>query len=756
MTPNQIIWIAAAVILIGFPLAFPYAWLKVIVFILRYTCYNTRVNGQERVPERGPALLVANHVSLLDSLILMGLTRRHVHFLMHHEYYNAPIIHLFAKRLGVIEVPPNNHPKEMEEFFARVRNVLRNGKIVCVFPEGGVSSNGLICRFKSGIAKMLPEDKNVPVLPVRVGMLWGSVFSFHKGKLRFTLPRQFPIPLSVTVGRPVDHNMTPYQLRQLISEMGAEAELDPFPHERPVHYAFARWARWKPWHAAFIDHDSKQKPASGFAMLVKSLVISKLIRQLDPEKSKYVGVLLPNMANTSAVVLGILYADRVPAMLNFTAGENARKHAIEKAKIKVIITSRKFLQKLKMEPTPEMICLEDAVSQITPAMKRSAMLDALLLPTSLLMRKYSPESRIDLQGDVVLLFSSGSTGLPKGIMLTHHNVNSNFFSFWRLINWTPKDKLVGNLPLFHAYGFMIGFVLPSVIGTPVVYIPNPLDAAGVCNLCEKEKPTLLMATPTFLQHYMHKMKPNQFDSLRLVISGAEKLRSDIAEKFKKLTGLTIVEGFGCTELSPIVSINLSYSVFELGKKAGMPGSIGAALPGIHVKVVDPETMQPVPEDTPGLMLVKGGLVMRGYLDDKEATDKVLKDGYYNTGDIVKMSPDGYLTITGRLSRFSKIGGEMVPHELVEMAINEILQSEERCVAVCGGKDPRKGERLAVFYTTDKLIPEEMVTALQTKGMPNLWIPKANDFYKLDVIPILGAGKVDLQRLIKENADKLNG
>ena len=755
MENEWILWCCLlAVLLIGFPFAFPYAWLKLIITILRWTCYNVRANGLERVPERGPAMLVANHVSIFDSLILMGLTKRHVHFLMHHEFYNMPVLHYIFKRIGVIEVPPGNHPKAMEDFFATVRDKLRSGYIVCVFPEGGVSGNGLICRFKSGISKMLPEDINVPVIPVRVGMLWGSIFSFYKGKLRFTLPRQFPIPLSVSVGRPVDPEMTPYQLRQLISEMGAEAELDPFPHERPVHYAFARWARWKPWHVAFKDFGMKTKPANGMMMLVKALVISRLIRDLDKDKSKYIGVFLPNLSNTAAIVLGVLYADRVPAMLNFTAGEAARTHAIQKAKIKVILTSRKFLARLNMEPTPEMICLEDVIDRVTPSLKRKVFLDALLLPTSLLMRKYSPESRIDLQGDVVLLFSSGSTGLPKGIMLTHHNVNSNFFSYWRIINWTPQDKIVGNLPLFHAFGFMIGFVLPCVIGTPVIYISNPLDAQGICNLCEQEKPTIMVATPTFLQNYMRKMKPGQMKSLRIVVTGAEKLRADIADRFKELTGLTVIEGFGCTELSPIVAINLSYSVFELGRKAGMPGSIGAALPGIHVKIVDPETGETLPENTPGLMLVKGGLVMRGYLDDKEATAKVLKDGYYNTGDIASMSPDGYLTITGRLSRFSKIAGEMVPHELVEMAINEELKSEDRCIAVCGCKDPKRGEKLVVFYSTDKLDPAVMAEALKRRGMPNLWIPKPSDFVRLDSIPMLGAGKIDLQKLVREECPKL--
>ena len=755
MSTGWIIALCCVGAYLAFVLLFPYRALKLLVFILRYTCYNVRVNGQERVPERGPALLAANHVSIFDALILMGLTGRHIHFLMHRSFYRKPGLRWLCRRIGVIEVPESRHPKEMQELFARVENLLRKGRLVCIFPEGEVSGNGLIRQFKSGIPRMVPRDINVPVLPVRLGLIWGSLFHFdNKGKLRFILPRQFPMPVSVSVGRPVDPDISPYKLRQIISLMGAEAEMDPFPHERPIHYSFARYAKWHPFKIVYKDYNSPTKDSPAYEMLVKSLLISQIVRKVDTENSKYIGILMPNMATTAAIVHGVLFADRIPAMMNFTAGPAAREHAIKNAGIKIILTSRKFVEKLGWEIMPQMMFLEDLAKDITPAMKRKVFFDFLLLPTSILMWKYSPKSRIDLQNQAVLLFSSGSTGIPKGIMLTHHNFNANFFSFWRNINWTPKDQLLGNLPLFHAYGFMVGFVLPSIVGTKVIYIPNPLDAKGVCDLCEKEKPTLMMATPTFLQHYMRKVKPGQFDSFRMVITGAEKLRKDIAEQFKSLTGLSIVEGFGCTELSPIVCINLSSNIFMLGKESGVPGSIGAALPGIHVKIVDPETGEELPEDTPGLMLVKGGLVMRGYLNDPEATNKVLKDGYYNTGDIASMRPDGYLTITGRLARFSKIAGEMVPHELVEMAINEELESEDRCVAVCGVKDPSRGERLAVFYSTDKLVPEEMVKRLQARDMPNLWVPKVTDFVRLEAIPLLGAGKVDLQKLNKEEVPKL--
>ncbi len=640
----------------------------------------------------------------------------------------------------------------MRAFVEEVRDHLRKGDLVCMFPEGGVSGNGLILRFKRGIARIMPEDTEVPLIPISLGMLWGSLFSLDKrGKLHFTLPRQFPMPILIHVGKPVPKEMTPFQLRQKISELSAEIEMERHQSEHPVHYAFVRLTKHRPFFSVYRDFNGARP--SNLKMLISALVLSRIVRELDqPYQSRYIGVLMPNCTYAAALLHAVLFADRTPAILNFSAGASAREHSIRNAGIRIILTSRKFIEKLGWEKTPEMIFLEDLAGKATPSLKRRVLLDVIFRTPGSLMRKYAPETWNDLSRECVLLFSSGSTGIPKGIMLTHHNVNSNFFSFWRVINWSPKDKVVGNLPLFHAYGFIVGFVIECYIPTPVVYITNPLDASGVCSLCEKEKPTLMMATPTFLQHYMRKYKPGQFQSLRLVITGAEKLRKDIADKFRALTGLAITEGFGCTETSPIVSVNFSFSQWDMGREAGVKDSVGAPLPGVHVKIVDPETFEELPENTPGLMLVKGGNVMKGYLNEPEKTAEVIRNGFYNTGDIASMSPDGYLTITGRLARFSKIAGEMVPHELIELAINEILGAEERVVAVCGAKDEKRGERLCVFYTGDVLIPEQMIESLKKRGLPNLWIPKVSDFVKLEKIPLLGSGKLDLEAIRRMAAD----
>lgn len=284
-------------------------------------------------------------------------------------------------------------------------------------------------------------------------------------------------------------------------------------------------------------------------------------------------------------------------------------------------------------------------------------------------------------------------------------------------------------------------------GSEVVMLPNPLDGSGMSKVLRHHQSSVLFATPSFLQLYMRKCQGEDFKSLRLVIAGAEKLRDDIADKFHQMTGLVIAEAYGCTELSPVVSINLAHSVMDLGVTVARRGSIGPSLPGICAKIVDPSTFELLPEECDGLLLVKGAIVMQGYLNDPEKTSEVIRDKWYVTGDIGHMDRNGFITLTGRLSRFSKIAGEMVPHELVEREINNILQPDHRILAVAGAPDADKGEKLIVFYTDSELLaPEQVVRWLRERKIPNLWIPKSENFIKVDELPMLGSGKLDLARL----------
>jgi len=262
---------------------------------------------------------------------------------------------------------------------------------------------------------------------------------------------------------------------------------------------------------------------------------------------------------------------------------------------------------------------------------------------------------------------------------------------------------------------------------------------------------ILVATPSFLQTYLRKFKPEVFDVLRLVVSGAEKLRLDIAEKFNKAVDgkLEIVEGYGCTELSPVVTFNMALNGQDTGRRCGKRGSIGQGLETVCTRIMDPLTLKPVPPESEGLLFIKGSMVMQGYLDDPAQSGKVLIDGYYNTGDIAKMDEHGFVTICGRLSRFSKIAGEMVPHEMVECIINELCGLENRVVAVSCIPDAQKGEALLVLYTPEMpLTPDQVVAELRERSISNLWIPKATNFEPVESLPILGSGKLDLQVLRK--------
>lgn len=726
--------------------------LKIIARVIRLVFLRVRVHGKENLPYSGPILLVSNHVSLLDLLVIQSMARQRVRFLVRKDLLNFTFNRFLFWYLGALAVPRPNSAKALKEFRKQIQDHLRAGETICYFPEGEISGSGNLMRFRSGVHALIPPEVQVTVVPVRLGMLHGRLTGMYKNKIHLRGLRRYPVDFSIAFGEPVDPGLTAFQLRQKISELGAIVERLPQPGELPIHTSFIRHAKRHLFSTVFHDASSK-KDINNFKMLILMTLVSKVIRKHSAgDDSSYIGVLLPNTAPTCGVLLGVMCADRTPAMMNYSAGAQVAMDSVHRAGVKLIITSKKFLAKIKWEATDEMLFLEDIVPGITKGQKFLAMMQVLLLPWRVLAHNVAPHSCFNMFNQAALLFSSGSTGVPKAVMLTHRNIMCDIWSFFRVVDWSRSDAVAGNLPFFHAFGFTVCFALPSVSGTPVAITVNPLESATIVKSLRDYNVTILAATPTFMQRYMAKAEPEDFKSVRLCITGAEKLRTETAERYREMTGRDIVEGYGCTELSPIVAINLNNSIYTLGTKADHPGSIGSALPGIHARIIDPDTGVEQAPGVEGKLQVRAGSVMKGYLNEPYLTEKAIQNNYYDTGDMAKMDADGYIYITGRVSRFSKIGGEMVPHEGVEDVLTSIHQSEFREIAVAGAKDANKGERLVIFYTCDELDVPGIIAEMRTRGLPNIWIPKADDFVKIAELPMLGSGKLDLKGL-KELAKK---
>jgi acyl-[acyl-carrier-protein]-phospholipid O-acyltransferase/long-chain-fatty-acid--[acyl-carrier-protein] ligase len=332
-------------------------------------------------------------------------------------------------------------------------------------------------------------------------------------------------------------------------------------------------------------------------------------------------------------------------------------------------------------------------------------------------------------------------------MLTHFNITSNIQSVSQVLDLNSRQRMLGILPFFHATGYTGGLWAPLLTGVRIVYHVNPLDARTVGELVKRHGVTILFATPTFIQGYARRCEPGDFGSLRYVIVGAEKLTAAVADAFARHFGIEPMEGYGSTEASPMIAVNVpdyrGPGMFQVGWKRG---SVGRPLPGVSVRIVDPETGAPLPAGREGMLLVKGPNVMKGYLRDPELTAKVIQNGWYSTGDIARVDEDGFITITDRLSRFAKIGGEMVPVIKVEEVLHDALGLSDQAFSVTSVPDAAKGERLAVVHT----VPEEKLGELFEKlprwDLPNLWVPRRDSFVRVDEIPRLATGKVDLKKV----------
>jgi acyl-[acyl-carrier-protein]-phospholipid O-acyltransferase/long-chain-fatty-acid--[acyl-carrier-protein] ligase len=721
----------------------PDSLLRLLLWIAAHTFYRLDLKGQENVPARGGALLTPNHTSWVDAVLLLAATDRPIRFLMFKGVYENFLVKPFAKMLKIIPIASDQGAREMIHSLREASEALRNGEVVCIFPEGEITRIGQLLPFRRGFERIV-KGIDVPIVPVNLDGIWGSIFSFSGGRFLWKVPRSIPYPVRITFGKPLPSTATASEVRRAVQELSVDAFQRRRRYMKPLTRSFLRAARIHPRRFAMADGRTPELTCG--ESLIKAIFLARRLRSRWAGQ-KMVGLLLPPSIPAALLNWAALLLGKVPINLNYTTSNESLASCARQCELKTIVTSKLFLEKVPVQPPGEVIYVEDLADSPRFGEKLAALLAASLFPARLIELFLGVRRTAALDDTATIIFSSGSTGEPKGVVLSHFNLASNVEQLEQVFHLHARDRILGILPFFHSFGFTGTLCLPALAGIGVVFHPSPLDAQAIGALVSKHAVSLLLSTPTFLNSYTRRCPAEAFGSLRIVMAGAEKLPERVAQSFEDHFGIRPLEGYGCTECSPVVAVNTyDFRAAYFRQIGAKRGTIGHPLPGIGVRIIDPESGETLPIDKPGLLLVQGPNVMVGYLNRPEKTAEVLREGWYNTGDIAALDEDGFLRITDRLSRFSKIGGEMVPHIKVEEQLQELLDADGQVLAVTAIPDEKKGERLVVIHTLQEHDLRKCLDKLAKTDLPALWKPKPDQFVRVEQLPYLGTGKLDLRRL----------
>ena len=714
--------------------------------------YKTRVRGLENIPEKTGAILAFNHCSWLDGCTILSLNPHPMRTIAWGGNFTNYFIRKWGDFCGVILM--GSGPKSIRNGLETAREALKNGELVAIFPEGGITQTGQIRAFKPGLMKIL-ENTDVPVIPCYIDEMWGSIFSYVGGKSLNRFPNSIRRPLSMHIGKPIENPKSEFEVWQAVQRLSAESV--DFRAGKFVSAPASLVKNCKRRKFSMKIGDSTGDSLTGGKLLTRVLVVRRLLGRLLGPDEQQVGILIPPSNGGAIVNLAIGLDKRVAINLNYSLSEDLINKCIEKAGIKTVLTSRKVMENFGFILDANVLYLEDARDQVSVLDKAIGAIQSFLVPRFLLNWSLGL-NRIKPHDLMTVIFTSGSTGVPKGVMLSHRNVASNMAAVHEAASLGYSDTIVGILPFFHSFGYTAALWLGTACDIRTAYHFSPLDARQVGKLVKRYEATLLIATPTFLRTYMKRCSADEFESLEIVVAGAERLPPELCDAFEQKFGVRPVEGYGATELSPITSVNIPFSrqydavKFQVDAKEG---TVGRTVKSVACKVTDLDTGEELGPNESGMLWITGPNVMLGYLDQDDLTSQVIKDGWYNTGDVALIDNEGFIKITGRMSRFSKIGGEMVPHIKIEEVLTRLCDEvrsdddeddDQPNIAVTSVPDPRKGERLIVLYTRICKSVPELRAGLSDEGLPNIFIPSEDSFRQVDQLPLLGSGKLDLKGL----------
>ena len=702
--------------------------------------YRVTALGLEHLPAGG-FLLLPNHITWVDAIVLQVVCPRPIRYIIDQEFYHKPLLKPFLRLAHCIPIDTRRSRSAIRAATEKIAE----GEVVCLFPEGQLERAGTLLRLRRGY-ELIAHHANAKVVPVWLDQLWGSIFSFQGGRFFTKLPKRIPYRVTVAFGKPLPADAADIaRVREELLKLGESCFRRRPSLDRHLAEECVRGLKRRPFATAVVD-GLDHSLLSRSKLLGAAAALSRLLRKEFPDER--IAVVLPASKGSMVANLAVTLAGKVPVDLNFTMGRAANESCIKRANLCVGITATPFMERIKDFPWPERVLKLD---EIMPQIKTQIFvwwMMSILAPAGLLLKLLQIPKRGG-HAEATLLFTSGSTGEPKGVVLSHRNVVGNVSQVRELLDAKKDDAILASLPFFHSFGSTVTLWYPLIEGVRIVTYPNPLEAAKNAALIERYKLTLLLATPTFLRSYLRKAEPHQLRSLRLVITGAEKLPLDLAKSFEERFKQRVFEGYGLTETAPVVSVNLPEpqptKPGEQVQPSARLGSVGKMAPGIAAEIREPETDLNLSLHETGMLWLRGPNIFEGYLHDPERTADVLRDSWFKTGDIGRFDEDGFLFIEGRLSRFSKIGGEMVPHEAIEQKIVDLLDlsgTDERAIAITGVQDEAKGEAVVLLSAVD-IDLAQLRDKLRDAGVPNLWIPKR--VQRVESIPVLASGKLDLKK-----------
>jgi len=745
----------------------PHSLITILAALVLNRKYKIDVLGFDNLPESKGLLLLGNHISWIDGILLQMVCPRKVRFVMLRSIYNLWYLKPLMKFFGCIPISSGNSKGSLDA----VNQALKNGDVVCLFPEGAISRTGSLGVFRTGFERVV-DDVDGVIVPFYLHGLWGSRLSrANSKKLQKNTGNGFRRNISITFGKPLVMNTPANVLKHEVFELSYDAWDLQTSKSDPLALTWLRTAFKHKSDVSVID--SNGQVFSNRKLVIATTLFASKIARMD--KSQNIGLMLP--ASSAAVItnMAVLLKGKTTVNLNYTTSVSSVQKGIENAEIKTVFTSKKFVQKLisknidveAMLKNVKVVYLEELKTQISKVRFVSVLLATYLLPVNVFHFLFG--KTVSLNDNAAILFSSGSEGIPKGIMLSHHNFIANIRQISDVLRTREDEVVMGSLPPFHSFGLTVTTFLPLIEGVPVVCHPDPTDVLNISKAISKYKATLLCATATFLRLYTRnkKVQPLMLESLRTVVAGAEKLPETVRSEFKAKFNTDIYEGYGATETTPVASVNMPDQLDQNDwrvQQGNKPGTVGMPLPGCAFRIVDPISLESLPAGESGLILISGNQVMSGYLKDEAKTKEVIVelDGrrWYKTGDKGYLDCDGFLSIVDRYSRFAKVGGEMVSLTAVEEAIfsalnlndldkatsnkasadNDNVDTQQAVdILAVNLPDAKKGERIVLLSNI----------AIDLKGLKDMLISQQvnalmlpSDIYQVDELPKLGSGKSD--------------